>query len=102
MRRFVTIPWSAIWTAVGSRNSAAYENADAGKLLFKGVSVSTVAAGVYEVTYELMFDGDFHMRQVPTRESDGKVKRGSDGKAIEVKLVQPFTNTTAFSTLIGS
>lgn len=101
VRRYTTIPWSSIWAAVGTRNNAAYENATAGKLLFKGVSVSTVAAGVYEVTYELMNDDDFHMRQVPTREADGKVKRGTDGKALEVKLVQPFTNTSSFASLIG-
>ena len=102
VRRYETIPWSAIWSAIGSRNSVGYEGAAAGKLLFKGVSVSTVAAGVYEVSYEMMSDDDYHMRQVPTREADGKVKRDSDGKAIEVKLIQPFASTTPFATLIGS
>lgn len=101
VRRYTTIPWSGIWNAIGTRNSAGYEGADAGKLLFKGVSVSTVAAGVYEVSYEMMSDGDFHMRQIPTREADGKVKRDPDGKAIEVKLIQPFPSTSNFGNLIG-
>ena len=70
--------------------------------MFKGVSVSTVAAGVYEVSYEMMSDDDFHMRQVPTREADGKVKRDSDGKAVEVKLIQPFASTTPFATLVDA
>ena len=102
VRRYTTIPWSTIWSAIGCRNSAGYEGAAAGKLLFKGVSVSTVAAGVYEVSYEMMSDDDFHMRQVPTREADGKVKRDSDGKAVEVKLIQPFASTTPFATLVDA
>lgn len=101
VRRYTTIPWSAIWNACGTRNDAGYEGADAGKLLFKGVSVSTVAAGVYEVSYEMMSDGDYHMRQIPTREADGKVKRDSDGKANEVKLIQPFPTLSSFYGLIG-
>ena len=101
VRRYTTIPWSTIWGTVGNRNNALYEGATAGKLLFKGVSVSTVAAGVYEVSYELMSDNDFHMRQIPTREADGKIKRDTDGKAIEVKLIQPFPTTSDFAALIG-
>ena len=99
-RRYGTVPWDAIWAAIGKRNSATYEGAVAGRLLFKGVSITTVALGVYEVVYELVSDSHFHLRQVAERESDLKVKLNVDGYADVVTTIQPFPDQTAFSALI--
>lgn len=96
------IPWGSIWSALGQRNSATFEGAAAGQLLFKGVKVTTIEKCRFEVTYDFMGDQWYHMRQVPEREGDGRVRLNSSKKADVVRLIQPFPNTTSFATLTGN
>mgnify|MGYP003339789127 CR=1 FL=1 len=67
---------STILSMVNTRNSAAFSingfSAAAGKLLLTGVQVSRVKANVYELTYSFAFDDDFHLRQMPKVDANGK------------------------------
>jgi hypothetical protein len=96
-----SVPWSTIWGNLGKRNSVVMEGAAIGQLLFKGVKASSIGKCRYEVTYDFMGDQFFHCRQVPTRESDGRVKL-VDNQAYEVKWYQPFTAKAALHTMLGT
>ena len=95
------VPWSTIWSNLGKRNSAALEGAAIGQLLFKGVKVSNIGKCVWEVQFDFVGDQFYHLRQVPTRESDGRVQLDAN-QAREVKWFQPFLNTANFYTMLGS
>lgn len=102
IRQLATVPWTSIWGAVGKRNSDAFDGAAIGQLLFKGVQVSMVQSGLFQVTYEFMGDQHLHLRQVCTREADQKPKGDGTNQALEVKFIQPFPSTTSFATLISA
>ena len=95
------VPWSTIWSNLGKRNSATLEGAAIGQLLFKGVKVSNISKCVWEVQFDFVGDQFYHLRQVPTRESDGRVQLDAN-QAREVKWFQPFLNTANFYTMLGS
>lgn len=101
IRQLTAVPWTSIWAAVGKRNSALFDGAATGQLLFKGVQVSMIQSGLFQVSYEFMGDQHLHMRQVVTREADLKPKGDANAKAAEVKFIQPFPDTTNFATLIA-
>lgn len=67
---------SNILAMVNTRNSAAFSingfSAAIGKLLLTGVQVSRVKANVYELTYGFAYDDDFHLRQMPKVDANGK------------------------------
>ena len=86
---------------IGKRNIAEYHGFSAGSLLFMGVSVSQDTSGFNEVTFELAFDSDFHLRQVPLRDEDGNptVDLTADPPSVTVYFKQPFPNTTSFGFL---
>lgn len=96
-----SVPWTAIWANLGKRNSTSIEGAAVGQLLFKGVKVSNIDKCRWEVQYDFVGDQWYHMRQVPTRESDGRVQLDAN-QAREVRWFQPFTNTANFYTMLGS
>lgn len=100
-RRYSTVPWSTIWSAIGKRNSDSYNGADEGQLLMSGIRVQTIAAGIYEVAYTYLSDELFHMRQVATREAGDSRIWLEDGYAKEVKNVQPFPSKISFGAVIG-
>lgn len=96
-RKVLTVPWSAIWGAVGKRNSDAYDGAAVGQLLFTGISVNTIGLGVYEISYQYLSDSLLHCRQLPIlEEADGRTMNLSN-QAKDVRWVQPHPVTTAFS-----
>jgi len=86
---------------IGKRNSGAYHGFSAGSLLFTGVNVSQDTFGFNEVTFEIAFDNDYHLRQVPQRDEDGNptVDLSADPPTITVFFKQPFPNTTSFGFL---
>lgn len=100
-RRYTAVPWSNIWAAVGKRNDAVYNGGAIGQLLMRGVRVTTIAAGQFEVQYTYESDQFFHMRQVPTREQGDQRIWLLNNKAKEVKNIQPFPTKISFATLIG-
>jgi hypothetical protein len=65
-----------ILSMVNTRNNAAFTingfSAAAGKLLLTGVQVSRVKANVYELTYGFAYDDDYHLRQMPKVDANGK------------------------------
>lgn len=67
---------SNILSMVNTRNNATFSingfSAAAGKLLLTGVQVSRVKANVYELTYGFAYDDDFHLRQMPKVDANGK------------------------------
>jgi len=95
------VPWNNIWSNLGKRNSTTLEGAAIGQLLFKGVKVSNIGKCVWEVQFDFVGDQFYHLRQVPTRESDGRVQLDAN-QAREVKWFQPFLSTANFYTMLGS
>ena len=95
------VPWNAIWSNLGKRNSSTLEGAAIGQLLFKGVKVSNIGKCAWEVQFDFVGDQFYHLRQVPTRESDGRVQL-DENQAREVKWFQPVLNTANFYTMLGS
>lgn len=74
--RVSTAAMSNILSMVNTRNNAPFSingfSAPAGKLLLTGVQVSRVKANVYELTYGFSYDDDFHLRQMPKVDANGK------------------------------
>jgi hypothetical protein len=67
---------SNILSMVNTRNNAPFTingfSAAAGKLLLTGVQISRVKANVYELTYGFAYDDDYHLRQMPKVDANGK------------------------------
>lgn len=100
-RRYATVPWSTIWSAIGKRNSIGYNGAQIGQLLMSGIQVQTISAGIFEVAYTYLSDGLYHMRQVATREAGDSRIWLESGYAKEVKNIQPFPAKISFGAVIG-
>lgn len=98
-RKVTSVPWGAIWGAVGKRNSDAYDGAAVGQLLFTGISVNTIALGVYEISYQYLSDSLLHCRQLPIlEEADGRTMNVTN-QAKDVRWVQPHPVTIAFASV---
>lgn len=67
---------STILAMTNTRNSAAFvingHSCDVGKLLFTGAQISRAKANVYELTYSFAYDDDFHLRQMPKVDANGR------------------------------
>ena len=93
-----------IRAALGKRNSASYNGASAGYLLFTGGSARRVDIDLYEVSYKMVFDTFAHCRQVPVRDVDGKIQIETPsatgvGSAKLVLWRQPFPSTYDFASI---
>ena len=98
-RRTTAVNWNGIFAAVGKRNSDAYDGAAVGQLLFTGIGVSTVAQGVYEVSYQYLSDSLYHCRQlVIVEDGDGRPMT-TNSQAKDVRWVQPYTTSISFTDL---
>ena len=90
---------------VGKRNSATFEGASAGYVLFVGSRQSRIGYDLYEVTYTFIWDGAAHCRQSPERAEDGRPQKTGTGtyagKAYPVYWKQPFPSTANFADLPG-
>jgi hypothetical protein len=87
---------------IGKRNLAEYHGFDSGSLLFMGVNVSQDTYGFNEITFEMAFDNDYHLRQVPERDEDGNPKISlfvADPNELNVFFIQPFPETVSFGFL---
>ena len=101
----ISAAMSSAWSALGKRNSGSFEGAAGGQLLFKGFKVQSIGKCRWEIAYDFVGDEWYHLRQVPKRETDGRVQlsNSSDNpQALLVRWFQPFTATDNFSTLVGS
>lgn len=95
---------SAILPALGTRNSDVFLGAAAGTLLLAGANAKRIGEDTYEVTYKLVYDAYYHMRQQPVREGDGKPKTTAPDtnglcNATFVVWRQPFKATSTFGNL---
>jgi hypothetical protein len=88
-----------IWSSIGKRNSDAFQGFAIGTLLFTGARINPTGRCMYEVQYSFVYDSQFHMKQRPYREQDGKVRLNTDKQAQLVTFFQPFPDTTAFASL---
>ena len=90
---------------VGKRNKSAYLGAQAGTLLFTGMSVSRDEVNSYRATFTFTWDQWRHMRQVPSRDQNGEVvltDRFDVDDRFKADLViykQPFPDTENFQLL---
>lgn len=84
--------------ATGKRNSADWNGATSGYVLFVGAQAKRISEAEYEITYKFVYDAFAHCRQVPKRGHDGRVDC-TDGKATTVMWRQPFPNTYNFNAM---
>lgn len=101
----ITAAMNNAWAGLGKRNSGTFEGAASGQLLFKGFKVQSIGKCRWEISYDFVGDEWYHLRQVPKRETDGRVQLSNstdNPKALFVRWYQPFVNTTSFSSLVGS
>ena len=92
---------SAHLAKVGLRNSSEWQGFEAGSVLFTGVDVTQDQSGNNDISYQLTYDKNYHLRQVPERDEDGnpKVSLASDPPTLNVFFKQPFKQTTDFGFL---
>jgi len=93
----------AALSLVTMRNKESWLGFDAGSVLFYGVDIKQIAAGIYQLTYRLAWDVWFHLRQIPSRDESGNpdIDRSATPPTpkLEVYWKQPFPETTSFSFL---
>jgi hypothetical protein len=91
-----------IWSAIGTRNSAAFAGANQGQLLFTGARVQVNGDCNWSVTYNFMSDPAYHLIQRPLKDAvDGNPVLNADKQAAQVYHFQPYPNTSNFATLVG-
>ena len=83
--------YSGIMALAGKRNNASFTmcgfTAAADTLLFTGCSSSRTAPNTYEINFQFTYDpNEYHLRQVPLRDVDGRVMttRVTPGSAVSV------------------
>ena len=103
---FAEIPVSTSLGLLGKRNTSAFFGAQAGFLLYTGLSVQRDGVNSYNTTLTFTFDEFAHRRQVPLKDPDGVVipkNNGTTGEpdfaAKTVHLKQPFPETAEFANL---
>ena len=104
---FDNIPLSTSLALLGTRNSSGFFGAQAGFLLYTGLSTQRDGVNSYNTTLTFTFDSLAHRRQQPQRSSTGEVSQEikNEGEANEkraaksVHLIQPFPLTADFTAL---
>ena len=100
---FDRVPTQTSLYLVSKRNSVPFLGAEAGTLLFTGMSVTRDGINSYRATFTFTWDQWFHMRQVPARNQNGDVNLAPKGsgrfKAQTVEYKQPFPDLQNFNLL---
>ena len=82
------------------RNDGTFLGAPAGKVLYKGASVTRSGIDVYQVSHSFVEDEDFHLQQTPMVDQEGQpVDKDDDTHADFVYWVQPFGNLGDFNAI---
>ena len=83
--------YGSIMGLAGKRNHASFSmcgfTAGADSLLFTGCSSSRIGPSIYEINFQFTYDpNEYHLRQVPLRDVDGRVMttRVTPGSAVSV------------------
>lgn len=88
--------------ARGRRNSAVFQGAEAGKVLYLGATINRVALDKFSVQHKFNEDEYFHMLQKPSRDQNYevyKVLKNGQYRAQQVLFVQPFPKLYDFNAL---
>ena len=93
----------AIRAIRGSRNSASFQGAPAGQVLYLGANASRIAIDKFQIVHRFAQDEFYHMIQVPVRGPDGQVLLydSTPGilQAASVNWVQPFQTQLDFNAI---
>lgn len=87
-----------------SRNSAPFEGAVVGSVLYKGADISRVGIDVYRVAHHFVEDQYLHLQQWPAVDGDGEAfdNDPANGHADSVYHYQQFTNLYDFNLISGN
>tara|TARA_R100001510_G_C7650576_1_gene208107 strand:+ start:939 stop:1766 length:828 start_codon:yes stop_codon:yes gene_type:complete len=103
---FNNIPIALSLNFLGKRNLSPYLGAQAGFLLYTGLSVQRDGVDSYNTTLNFVFDEDAHRRQVPQRDVNGTIIPENKGTSSEPKIraktvhmIQPFPELVNFQNL---
>jgi hypothetical protein len=103
--KFADVPNIDSLYLVAKRNDQAYLGAEAGSLLFTGMSVSRDGINSYNASFTFVWDQFNHRRQAPKRDQNGDVIVQEDPNntgfyiAETVVMKQPFPDTASFQSL---
>lgn len=87
---------------VDKLNLNTFAGCNAGTLLCEGVNIGSAGNEFYEVVFDMLYDGFYHLTQVPTVEADGKAARAAGGELLEVKWKRVARSTTEFNNIYSA
>lgn len=88
--------------AQGKRNNATWEGYVKGRAVYCGGQIRRVGVSLYQVTHRIVADSEFHLIQVPDRDTAGRVPTkeiNGASRASKVFFRQPFPGFTDFSAI---
>ena len=88
--------------ARGKRNHATWEGIAKGLALYTGGQIRRAGVSLYTVTHRIVEDSEFHLLQIPGRDTTGKVPTveiNGEQRAANVYWRQPFPSFTDFSAI---
>jgi hypothetical protein len=93
----------SVWrSARGKRNSAAWEGAPKGTVVYKGNQIRRIGLNLFQVTHRMEEATDYHLVQYAERDSTGRIPTADiNGRQRAKKLLwrQPFPQFFDFATL---
>lgn len=88
--------------ARGKRNSAVFQGAPIGQVLYQGATATRIAVNKFQIQHRFAQDEKYHLLQMPEKNQDGEVNRtlvNGVWRAKTVVYVQPFPDGYDFNTL---
>jgi hypothetical protein len=82
------------------KNSATFLGMPANTVVCEGVHLSQVKYEFYQVAFDFLFDEFYHHEQVPTMDTDGRIKRDNTGPT-EVKWKRLPRSSVDFNLIYG-
>lgn len=93
---------TAMRNARGKRNNAIWEGIAKGRALYAGGQIRRQGVSLYTVTHRIIEDSEFHLVQVPDRDTSGRIPTSSIGgaqRATKVYWRQPFPSFYDFTVI---
>lgn len=93
---------TAMRNARGKRNNATWEGIAKGRALYTGGQIRRQGVSLYTATHRIVEDSEFHLVQVPDRDTSGRIPTSSIGgaqRATKVYWRQPFPSFYDFSSI---
>jgi len=102
VQKYTSAFFASIWSSIGTRNSASFQGASAGQVLFTGARVQVNGDCNWSVTYNFVSDPAYHLIQRPLKDSvDGNPVLNTNKQAAQVYFFQPYPTLTDFANMIG-